>query len=103
MSQAKLSQVEAERGCEVEEKEAALKRVAELEASNAELAKLKAELSELARQLEAATASRQTQQKELEELRRLVEDLEERNSALVASCAAAEEREAVLQVCNCLP
>lgn len=109
MPQAKLSEAEAERRREAQEKEAALQRVAELEPLDEENANLQAEaeeltrqlgaeVAELTRQLEAATRSHQVNRAEAEELRQRVDDLETQNSALDASCAAVKEQEAVLEV-----
>ncbi len=98
MPQAKLLQAESDCKKAGEEKTAALKHVAELESMNADLSDLEGEVSELTEQLQLAASARQAQQKEVQELRKLAEDLEARNSVLVASEAAAREKGAELQV-----
>lgn len=98
MLQAKLLQVEAERNCEATEKEAALKRVAELEASNAELSMLEEELAKLAKELELAGEVQQAQKQETQELQQQAKDLEARNSEFSASISAAADEEAKLKV-----
>lgn len=96
--QAQLSQAEARLRSEAEEKEAALRRAAELEARNSELMELEVEAAELTGQLQFATSSRQAQQREIQDLRQRIAGLEASSSELVASGVMAGEREAQLQV-----
>lgn len=60
---------------------------------------LEARVSELIRQVEAASANCHRQKDEAEELRQQLKGLHEAKLALAVSCAAAQEREALLQAC----
>lgn len=103
-SQATLSKLEADNAREANDKAAALRRVAELEALNAELTKLEAEANELGRQLEAERAVQQAKQHEISNLLAKVEVLEANNSSLSSTCSSTEERAAHLEVgaANCI-
>lgn len=98
MPQSKLLQVEAECCKEAGQKEAALHRVAELETLHEQVVELQAEVEDLTRQLEEASRSRCAQEEETQMLQQQVADLEAKNSGLAASCAAADEQGAILQV-----